>query len=139
MKHSLEPDLCERLSSQVLVRWIETVTYLRPGNRGCSISPEMLHIPFSARHKSCEYQPKFLTLGSGQSGDERLGETRKIVPYDVICVRKVHGIDAKRRYLYKRKFGSPQYSDPFVDWLVIQHERDPSFFEKARMKARKKR
>ncbi len=71
--------------------------------------------------------------------NKRLGETRKIVPYDVICVRKVHGIDAKRRYLYKRKFGSPQYSDAFVDWLVKQHEGDPSFFEKARMKARKKR
>lgn len=71
--------------------------------------------------------------------NKRLGETRKIVPYDVICVRKVHGINAKRRYLYKRKFGSPQYSDAFVDWLVKQYERDPSFFVKARMKARKKR
>ncbi len=70
--------------------------------------------------------------------NRRLGVKRKVVPYDVICVRRVHGTDAKRQYFYKRKFGSPQYSDAFADWLVGQHERNPSFFDKAREKSRSK-
>jgi hypothetical protein len=30
------------------------------------------------------------------------------------------------------KFGSPQYSDAFVDWLLAEDERDPEFFAKAK-------
>jgi hypothetical protein len=30
------------------------------------------------------------------------------------------------------KFGSPQYSDAFVDWLVAEDERDPEFFASAK-------
>ncbi len=73
-----------------------------------------------------------------QIANRRLGMKRKINPYDVLCVRRVHKIDGKREYFYKPKFASPQYSDAFVEWLVRHHERDPSFFEKTRKKARKR-
>jgi hypothetical protein len=30
------------------------------------------------------------------------------------------------------KFGSPQYSEAFVDWLVDEYEREPEFFARAK-------
>jgi hypothetical protein len=30
------------------------------------------------------------------------------------------------------KFGSPQYSEAFVAWLVEQDAKDPQFFERAK-------
>jgi hypothetical protein len=30
------------------------------------------------------------------------------------------------------KFGSPQYSDACVEWLIAERQRDPRFFEQAK-------
>jgi hypothetical protein len=63
----------------------------------------------------------------------RLGGATKINGHDVQCVRKVHGIDGSRpEFIEKRKYGSAQYSEQFIDWLVAEHGADPSFFAKAR-------
>jgi hypothetical protein len=35
-------------------------------------------------------------------------------------------------YYYKGKYGSPQYSEAFVDWMVNEYKRSPDFFERAR-------
>lgn len=70
-----------------------------------------------------------------QAVNRRLEGKKTVNAYDIWCVRKVHGIDtAKPQYYYKPKFGSPQYSQAFVDWLVRSYEQDPSFFDKAREK-----
>jgi hypothetical protein len=54
--------------------------------------------------------------------------------FDVLSVRRVHAISEETRpeFVHVPKFGSPQYSDAFVDWLVGEHERDPEFFTRAK-------
>jgi len=56
--------------------------------------------------------------------------------FDVLSVRRVHAIseDTRPEFVHVPKFGSPQYSDAFVDWLVAEHERDPDFFSRAKTK-----
>jgi hypothetical protein len=48
----------------------------------------------------------------------------------------VHAISEETRpeFVHVPKFGSPQYSDAFVDWLVAENERDPEFFPGAKTK-----
>ncbi len=68
---------------------------------------------------------------------------RRLVPsiranqYDILCVRRVYGVDARSRWFYKPKFASPQYSEGFVDWLVKKAEGNPEFFKRARQRYRK--
>jgi hypothetical protein len=54
--------------------------------------------------------------------------------FDVLSVRRVHVITEETRpeFVHVPKFGSPQYSDAFVDWLVAEHSRDPQFFSRAK-------
>jgi hypothetical protein len=52
--------------------------------------------------------------------------------FEVQCVRRVHHTDARADFFHRPKFGSPQYSESYVSWLLAQHERDPQFFEKAK-------
>jgi hypothetical protein len=56
--------------------------------------------------------------------------------FDVLSVRRVHGITEESRpeFVHVPKFGSPQYSDAFVDWIVSEHQRDPRFFAQAKEK-----
>jgi len=65
--------------------------------------------------------------------NKRLGK-KKANRYDVDCVRRVHQIDAKSapQFCQKPKFGSLQYSDAFIDWLVEQVDGDAKFFAKTR-------
>jgi hypothetical protein len=67
--------------------------------------------------------------------NNRLG-AKVVNPYDVQCVRKVHGVDALSNYFHRPKYGSPQYSDAFVDWVAGEYMKDPGFFEKAKAQAR---
>jgi hypothetical protein len=66
--------------------------------------------------------------------NRRLLEGVEVKGYDILSVRRVHGIseEAQPDFTHVPKFGSPQYSDAFVDWLVEQHARDPEFFAKAK-------
>ena len=63
----------------------------------------------------------------------QLGEAT-VNAFDVLSVRRVHTITEETRpeFVHVPKFGSPQYSDAFVDWLVAERERDPQFFAKAK-------
>ncbi len=63
----------------------------------------------------------------------RLGEGT-VNAFDVLSVRRVHAISEETRpeFVHVPKFGSPQYSDAFVDWLTAEHERDQGFFTKAK-------
>jgi hypothetical protein len=59
---------------------------------------------------------------------------RSVNAFDVLSVRRVHQITEETRpeFVHVPKFGSPQYSDAFVDWLVAEDERDPQFFPRAK-------
>lgn len=64
----------------------------------------------------------------------RLG--RKVVgPFEIQCVRKMYDIDAKAEFFHRPRFGSPQYSDAFVSWLIDEYQRDASFFSAAKSQA----
>ena len=64
--------------------------------------------------------------------NKKLAHRKSINSHDLLCVRRVYGIDEKYQYCYKLKFASPQYSEQFVTWLVQQYEADNLFFDKAR-------
>jgi hypothetical protein len=66
--------------------------------------------------------------------NRRLPEGVVINPYDVLSVRRIHDVSEETRpdFTHVPKFGSPQYSDAFVDWLVEEHARDPDFFDRAK-------
>ena len=58
--------------------------------------------------------------------------------HDIQCVNKVHGVKKRPEYFYQGKVkGSPaQYSQAFVDWLILQHQKDGQFFVKTKIKAK---
>lgn len=66
--------------------------------------------------------------------NRKLPEKTTVNAYDVLSVRRAHGIDEKTQpdFVHLPKFGAQQYSDAFVDWLVEQHRQDGQFFSKAR-------
>jgi hypothetical protein len=59
---------------------------------------------------------------------------QRVNAFDVLSVRRVHAVSEETRpqFVHVPKFGSPQYSDAFVDWLVAEDERDPEFFSRAK-------
>jgi schlafen family protein len=61
-----------------------------------------------------------------------LPEGIKINTYDILAIRRTHGIDCNQHYCHKSKFGSQQYSDAFAKWIVEEHKKNPNFFKKAR-------
>ncbi len=52
--------------------------------------------------------------------------------YDVQCVRKAFHTDERPEFFHRPKFGSPQYSEAFVNWMLDEYRRDPAFFELAK-------
>ena len=64
--------------------------------------------------------------------NQRLAGKGSINAHDIYCVRKVFGIDKDARYCHQLKFSSPQYSDAFVSWLVMEHTANRDFFLKGR-------
>jgi hypothetical protein len=59
---------------------------------------------------------------------------REVNAFDILSVRRIHEISEETHpdFVHVPKFGSPQYSEAFVTWLVDQDERDPQFFERAK-------
>lgn len=58
----------------------------------------------------------------------------EINSYDILTIRRVHGIDEHRRFFHQPKYAGPQYSDEFAQWLVSQHKENKDFFKEAREK-----
>jgi hypothetical protein len=52
--------------------------------------------------------------------------------YDVQSVRKAFHTDERPEFFHRPKFGSPQYSEAFVTWMLDEYRRDPAFFEIAK-------
>lgn len=69
--------------------------------------------------------------------NQKLGGRKMINTHDFRCVRKIHKVDqVKPEFYYMPKYGSPQYSNNFVDWIVNQYKKDSLFFNKAREKCK---
>ncbi len=63
----------------------------------------------------------------------RLGG-REVNAFDILSVRRIHEISEESHpdFVHVPKFGSPQYSEAFVAWLVDQDAKDANFFERAK-------
>ena len=57
---------------------------------------------------------------------------RRGIKADLRAVRVAHDIDEQPEFSYLPRFGSRQYNDTYLDWLVAQHGGDRRFFESAR-------
>lgn len=67
----------------------------------------------------------------------RLGGGAGVNSFDVQSVRRAHNVDGNPNFCHRPRFGSRQYSDAFLDWMVDEFSRDPDFFGKARVLARR--
>ena len=63
--------------------------------------------------------------------NERAGRP-VVTAFEIQCVRRVHHTDRRNEFFHRPKFGSPQYSESYLKWLLAQWERDSQFFEKAK-------
>ena len=64
--------------------------------------------------------------------NRRLPKGVKINAHDILSIRRTHGTDSNPLFFHQPRFGSPQYSDPFVDWVVEEYAREKDFFANAR-------
>jgi hypothetical protein len=65
---------------------------------------------------------------------------RPINQFDLQAVRFAHRVDVNPDFSHKSLYGSKQYSDRFLEWLLDRASSDPQFFEEARetyMRARR--
>jgi len=67
-----------------------------------------------------------------QAVNERLPEEAHLNTFDILSVRRVHAIDENPEFVHRPRFGSNQYSEALVDWIVEQYEHDHAFFADAR-------
>lgn len=58
--------------------------------------------------------------------------------HDLLSVRRTHDVDSRDELFHKPRFGSPQYSDAFIDWLIASHRADSAFFDKAKAEYRQR-
>jgi hypothetical protein len=73
---------------------------------------------------------------------ELVAEVNKKLPrvnfnsFDVQSIRHTQAIDGKPEFLHKPQFGSPQYSQEFVDWIVERVQSNKGFLKRARSQYR---
>jgi EC042_2821-like Restriction Endonuclease-like domain/Schlafen, AlbA_2 len=61
--------------------------------------------------------------------NKRLKKGRRVNQYDLQAVRRAHKVDQRADFCYSPKFGSHQYSEAFVEWLVSECATSPTFLE----------
>lgn len=67
--------------------------------------------------------------------NERLPAGMRVNSFDIQCIRNVHKIDSNSNFFHRPRFGSPQYSEKLVEWLLKKTREDRRFFRKARRAA----
>lgn len=64
--------------------------------------------------------------------NKKLGTEKSINQFDIQAIRKVYDIDGKLEYSYKSQFGTRQYSDAFIEFIMTKWSENKSFFEEVR-------
>lgn len=67
--------------------------------------------------------------------NKKLKGKAQINSYDILIIKRIYPITNKQEFMYKSKFGSTQYSDTFVSWIVNKFDEDPEFFVNTRAEA----
>lgn len=61
--------------------------------------------------------------------NERLQGKKIITSHAIICIRRVYQVHKNLRFCYTMNYASPRYSNEFVEWVVSEYNKNPSFFE----------
>lgn len=64
--------------------------------------------------------------------NQNLSGKKTLNAHDIICIRRVYKIHQNIIFCYTQNFASPRYSQAFVDWILEQYGKDPTFFERTR-------
>ena len=163
--HSLDSLLVKRKMSAEAIKWVRAFQVgIRSKAVGLGDGHQHYYVPIELKLAIVKNPGKAdIVLGSGAGGVDaivvevpknpdsthpfrqkevleevlrRCSPTSKPNAFDVLVLRRLYKIDAKPEYFYKSKFGVPQYSVAFVDWIADQYTKDPQFFSKAREKYR---
>lgn len=62
----------------------------------------------------------------------------KVNAHDMLAFRKVHQIHEHPEFFYKHKFGSPQYSDAYAEWIFQQYQKNSDIFKEAKRRYKSK-
>jgi hypothetical protein len=122
-----------------------TVNVLPPGIRQSS-DPNAAPIRLTADPAAPEYRMIDPDATHPWRQKELIAEINTLVKpvdrinqFDIRAVRHLYDIDGELRHFHKAKFGAPQYSPEFRDWLLGQYQRDPDFFRKSREEFKQRR
>jgi hypothetical protein len=63
---------------------------------------------------------------------KQLGKGFTFNSYDVQCLKAVHHVHVDQRFCYQPKYGSMQYSDALVEWVVERCKEDVTFLDENR-------
>jgi hypothetical protein len=67
--------------------------------------------------------------------NSHLPDADKINLYDIQCIKRLYSIESNEAFCHRSKFtGFPQYNKTFIDWLIVQYQKDKQFFFKCREK-----
>jgi schlafen family protein len=66
--------------------------------------------------------------------NKNLPGSQSINSHDILCLRRTRDINESTRpeFCHSPKFGTMQYSQAFVEWIVTEYSRDSSLFSRAR-------
>ena len=66
--------------------------------------------------------------------NELLGGETPVTSHDILAIRRTEAIEAATHptFCHHPRYGSPQYSDAFADWIVGRIREDPDFLANAR-------
>jgi hypothetical protein len=93
----------------------------------------------SGTRASGEVPPRVHRIAYYKHLNGKLKGRKSINSYDVLAVRRLYGIagDERPEFVYAPRFGAPQYSEAFIDWMVSEYEKNARFFDRTRSGCRR--
>ena len=71
--------------------------------------------------------------------NEELKDKESVSSYDILCLRRLHNLDGNSDFCHKPIFGSMQYSETLIDWIMKQVRANARFLEESRKECHARR
>jgi hypothetical protein len=71
--------------------------------------------------------------------NEKLRGKGNVSSYDIQCLRRLHGLDKNPDFCHKPTFGTMQYSDSLIEWILKRAAETPTFFADIRTQCHARR
>lgn len=65
--------------------------------------------------------------------NRRLAGKSRVNGHDILCIRRMLGVDADENYCHRPRFSTPQYSAALVTRVLAEYDTDNAFFSTARL------